>query len=305
MAYEIYENILYIFTDGASRRWLWNKPARVGGMWIYFVYFDESWYEIQKDMSDYIGRIGATNNDMELQAAINWLKIANKMYDITPLKKIMIITDSEFVSKNRKNAYYGNRSKNNWKTFDKDPVIHKQQRKDLIKLIRDIIYNHKKWFDMDWVKGHSDDENNKRADKAAVQWALSPYRIKGSNSWVRKPFFKNAKRFKSKDWKFIPHKNKKIYIHVYAGRDLWNGRWQRMNYEVVSLDSDYFMFKWRLYHQRALSAEFIYLVELADDWSHKIINILEQITKPDMRKKIIESWLYENNIFYGENKESK
>jgi ribonuclease H len=22
---------------------------------------------------------------------------------------------------------------------------------------------------MDWVKGHSDDENNKRADKAAVQ----------------------------------------------------------------------------------------------------------------------------------------
>jgi ribonuclease H len=52
---------------------------------------------------------------------------------------------------------------------------------------------------MDWVKGHSDDENNKRADKAAVQGALSPYRIKGSNSWVRKPFFKKAKRFKSKE----------------------------------------------------------------------------------------------------------
>jgi ribonuclease HI len=89
---------------------------------------------------------------MELQAAINGLDIISNGYDITPLKKIMIITDSHFVCYNRKNAYYGNRDRTKRQTKFNDPVIHKPLRRKFAKLIYEIKSKHFKPFEMDRVK---------------------------------------------------------------------------------------------------------------------------------------------------------
>lgn len=297
MAYDIDEDILYIFTDWASRPWLNKKPKRSWGMWVFFVYIDKNFQEVHEDMSDYIAYLWATNNDMELQAAINGLDIISNGYDITPLKKIMIITDSHFVCYNRKNAYYGNRDRTKRQTKFNDPVIHKPLRRKFAKLIYEIKSKHFKPFEMDRVKWHDDDENNKRADKAAVKWAQSASKVKGSNTTVRKQFFKSAKRYKGPDKTcFIPHQDSEIYIHPYMFRYLEN-RWFRYNYEVVSRESEYFMQKGHLFHKdTALSAEFIYLVRLANDGSHRIIEVISKYSKESIRNRIIEV-VWESDLF--------
>lgn len=76
-------------------------------MWVFFVYINESFEQEDQDMSDYIWYVWATNNDMELQTAVNSLKIA-KWKDLSMFKKIMIITDSRFVCDNAGNAKFWN-----------------------------------------------------------------------------------------------------------------------------------------------------------------------------------------------------
>ncbi len=294
MAYNIDENILYIFTDWASRPWLWKIPKKVGWMWIFFVYINEDFEEVYEDMSDGVAYLWSTNNDMELQAPINWLKLIKNYHNLDNFKKIMIVTDSRFVCNNVNNAKYGVWDRNKWNTIYWDPVIHKKQRRELVKHIKEIsdLYHIKVEFD--WVKWHGDDENNKRADKSAVKGTQSINKIKWSDTSVRKKFFKNTRRHKQC---YISHTNADIYIHIYTARPIRKWRF-RYNYEVVSCDSEYFMNTGRLFYDKwTLSAEYIYLVRLADDGSHKIIDLISKESNNEAMQKILSNW-YSNDIFF-------
>lgn len=293
MPYPIEEHILYIFTDGASRPGLGKTPKRVWWMGVFFVHINEFFEQIDEDMSDYIWYVWATNNDMELQASVNGLKIA-KLKDLSMFKKIMVITDSRFVCDNIGNAVFWKWNWTHWETSYWDPVIHKKQRKEVTKYIKEIFNIHRLKVQFDWVKGHSDDENNKKADKAAVKWTQSLTKVQGSNTSVRKKFFKNPVRYKKC---YIPHATNEFYIHIYTARKLRKWRF-RYNYEVVSQDSEYFMHEgWIFYEKATLSAEYIYLVRLANDGSNSIANMIATETKEIMRNKIIEAG-YPTNIFY-------
>tara|TARA_Y100000590_G_scaffold467056_1_gene644517 strand:+ start:4513 stop:4941 length:429 start_codon:yes stop_codon:yes gene_type:complete len=97
------------------------------------------------------GENETTNNRMELTAAIQALKHFEKK------QSIKLITDSRYV-KDGIESWIINWRKNGWKTSSKKPVKNKDLWIELDKLItfHDITWN--------WVKGHSGEKYNEKAD---------------------------------------------------------------------------------------------------------------------------------------------
>ncbi len=95
-----------------------------------------------------------TNNIMELTAVINGLK------KISSSSKITIKTDSKYVIKGN-SEWLANWKKNGWITSSKKKVANKSLWIELDKLIKKHSIN---W---EWIKGHSGDSENDRADELA------------------------------------------------------------------------------------------------------------------------------------------
>ena len=95
-----------------------------------------------------------TNNIMELRAVIEGLK------KITSPSNILIRSDSTYVIKGI-SEWITKWKKNNWITSSKKPVANKELWIELDSL---TSMHSIKW---EWVKGHSGDEKNERADELA------------------------------------------------------------------------------------------------------------------------------------------
>ena len=96
-----------------------------------------------------------TNNRMELTAVIEALKyLKNK-------SNINLFTDSKYVMQGIEEWIHKWKA-NNWRTSKKDPVKNKELWVELDQLVS--IHNIK-W---NWVKGHSGDHGNERADYLAT-----------------------------------------------------------------------------------------------------------------------------------------
>tara|TARA_A100001037_G_scaffold70586_1_gene63139 strand:- start:37 stop:453 length:417 start_codon:yes stop_codon:yes gene_type:complete len=93
----------------------------------------------------------ATNNRMELMAAIKALEFLDQHNDIN------LNTDSNYVKQGITNWIF-NWKKNNWKTSSKKPVKNKElwERLDELNLSKNI-----NWI---WVKAHNIDEFNNQVD---------------------------------------------------------------------------------------------------------------------------------------------
>ena len=135
-------NNIKMYTDGACK----GNPG-IGG-WGVFIQGDNN----QSDLYGF--DLKTTNNKMELKAVIEGLKIIN------PKTNVTIITDSQYV-KNGINQWIFNWKKNGWKTAAKKPV----KNIDLWKELDYLVGNHS--VNWEWVKGHSGNPGNERADQLA------------------------------------------------------------------------------------------------------------------------------------------
>lgn len=140
-----------VFTDGASR----GNPGNAG-YGLVVLYHDDS------KIIEQGGRMEvATNNQMELMAAIHVLRLLkNEDADIH------IYTDSAYVLNGATKWIYG-WEKNNWKTSTKADVENKELWKELAIESRAMKGN------VSWkkIKGHSGVFGNELADSIATQFA--------------------------------------------------------------------------------------------------------------------------------------
>ncbi len=290
--YDLNENILYLFTDGSSRKVFnkkynkktgrhWWEWARIAYIWTdYFIYWE--------DITEYISYDQATNQEMELKAVIDGLEyIINNNHFQKDFRKLIVVTDSEYVHKNWKFTRWKRQSRG-WKTINNNYIMNKKLRKKFEKVYWKIIkvFNS---FDVDWVKWHSDTYFNNKADKSAVQSAISQNRVKQEPwRWVRANFLESA----GFDWDLDIKWEKWLLIHVtsYKWAQKW---WKRYNCEIVSCEHQYFCKRTRIYTNLSVSSAYIYKVNIADDNSHQIEKIIEKFSKQEIKEDILKHWFNE------------
>ena len=100
------------------------------------------------------GDLETTNNKMELTAVIRGFENLKKA------SEVLVKTDSTYVI-NGITKWLPNWKAKGWKNSAKKPVANK----DLWKQLEYLISDHK--VDWLWVKGHSGDDENERADELA------------------------------------------------------------------------------------------------------------------------------------------
>lgn len=139
---------------------------------------------------DYIDAYGAieknpTNNTAELGAAIGAFEYALK----TPASQMVMLMDSEYVRKGL-TQFVPKWAKNNWIKSDGQPVANVDYWKRLSELQASWIEPKRK-LELLWVKGHSNDMGNDRADANALLGAgheakAAPVEIKQKGEVVNK-----------------------------------------------------------------------------------------------------------------------
>lgn len=140
---------LVIYTDGAAR----GNPGKAG--WGVVV------LEGGKDIFEQGGRSDhATNNQMELTAAIEALKYLHK-HKQTSAK---IFADSKYVILGITEWIHG-WLKNNWRNAAKKPVLNRELWEKLYELSQGLKIS---WH---YVEGHNGDKWNDRADLIATSFA--------------------------------------------------------------------------------------------------------------------------------------
>jgi ribonuclease HI len=133
---------IVMYTDGACR----ENPGPGGwGVWL---------QSGDHERELFGGESPTTNNRMELKAAIRGLEALKNRCRVT------LITDSQYVRKGI-TEWITQWKQRGWKTAAKKPVKNEDLWQELDKLVN----NHD--IEWQWVKGHSGDPGNDKADELA------------------------------------------------------------------------------------------------------------------------------------------
>ncbi len=137
-----------IYTDGACK----GNPGPGGwGAWL-------RWGEHEKEM--FGGEPLTTNNRMELTAVIEALAVLKRS------TAVAVYTDSEYV-KNGITTWIKGWKNRGWRTADGKPV----KNQELWQRLDALVAQHKvSWH---WVRGHTGDPGNERADELANRGCAS------------------------------------------------------------------------------------------------------------------------------------
>ena len=132
-----------VYTDGACK----GNPGP-GGWGVYIIHGSD-------EIELFDGNPNTTNNQMEMQAAIEALKYLKEEN-----QQIDLYTDSNYLRQGITEWIF-NWKKNNWRTASKKPVANKDLWIEISDLSSVMAVN---WH---WVKGHDGDPGNERADYLA------------------------------------------------------------------------------------------------------------------------------------------
>ena len=133
-----------IYTDGACK----GNPGP-GGWGVYLRYGD-----VEKDL--FGGELVTTNNRMELTAVIEALRA------LTRTCQVDFFMDSEYVRKGI-TEWMSSWKARGWRTAAKQPV----KNEDLWRILDEMLSQARHSIEWHWVKGHSGDPGNERADALA------------------------------------------------------------------------------------------------------------------------------------------
>ena len=218
------DNALIIYTDGSCL----PKPRR-GGYAYLLVSVDAAGEEITFPYNP-PGQLGATNNEMELEAVVEALRTVTGSASPVPrdsYDKIVFYCDSLYVVKHVYSAEFV-WPKRDWLTSENEPVISPDRWQDLIRLKKRagrVDFRH--------VKAHKTNPYNKLVDKLAKQSAeladrSRPARMVGRRTSSRKT-----------EPQVVPMKGQVETIRVIVVRAI-SARRHSYKYEVVGEDSEQF-----------------------------------------------------------------
>ena len=137
------DSVVEIWTDGGC------KPNPGPGGWAAILRFGES----EREMSGHDA--ATTNNRMELTAAAAALEALKRPC------RVVVHTDSEYV-RNGITRWHTGWVRRNWRNAAGDPVANM----DLWRRVLDAVKGHT--IEWRWVRGHSGDPMNERADRLAT-----------------------------------------------------------------------------------------------------------------------------------------
>lgn len=262
----IEENILKIYTDGSQ----FSNPRR-GGFAIRIIYVDDVGNEEIQEAFNSESFIGVTNNQMELMACVQAIKEAERSKHYEKVRKVIIFTDSMYVSNNYKTAMFV-WAKKKWMTKNGNPVANADIWKKLIK----AVINSSKRIDIQWVKGHSKDIHNRAVDKLAKKSAKSVIRVKPlSIVNVRKKLTNQKTNIGS-----VEMKGQKLRIRIITDEYLKTQKINKYRYEVTSKRSRYFGFVDFMYSELFLKAGHEYLVTFnKNEKAPRLKRVIEEIEK--------------------------
>lgn len=139
---------MVIYTDGSCK----GNPGPGGwGVWLRSG-------EHEKEL--YGGAAETTNNRMELTATIEALRALTRPCDV------VLFTDSQYVRQGI-TQWIGNWKRRGWTTAGKQPV----KNADLWRALDDEARRHR--VDWRWVRGHTGDVGNDKADELANKGAAA------------------------------------------------------------------------------------------------------------------------------------
>ncbi len=224
------EGALTVFTDGACL----PSPRR-GGIGIRFVHSDQLGNETVWDLEE-PGYVGATNNQMELQAVITAMKaIEDRRVPAGLLEnatKIDIYTDSLYVADNLNKAIF-EWPRRGWLTGGGPPVLNAHLWKELVRRYTKLKKAAR--VEIKWGKGHSaNNPHNKAADKLAKQSAMRPVRPSPATVAVRRR--KTGKRLESGSVQML---GQRLTIRIITAEYLPVQKVHRYRYEVISRKSPF------------------------------------------------------------------
>jgi ribonuclease HI len=161
------EDTLNVYTDGSMLR----SPRR-GGLAGLFILINEAGDEETFPLPSR-AYVGATNNQMELEACVQALRLATSQqppFERSRYRKIVIRTDSEYVASNYETAIF-TWSRNGWRTKAGAAVDNAPQWQELVGLLRRSDRQGKP-VRIKWVPGKKS-PRTKEVDKAAKKAAKS------------------------------------------------------------------------------------------------------------------------------------
>lgn len=156
-----------IYTDGSAR----GNPGPGGSASI--VVFGKTRVVEVGGKADH-----TTNNKMELMGVINGLKVALK--GAGEFKVIKVFSDSKYVLQGI-TTWIHNWKKNNWRTAAKAPVLNQELWQELDGVVGEVKAAGV-IIEWEYVKGHSENKFNERADVIATTCADSVEMIDGEVS---------------------------------------------------------------------------------------------------------------------------
>ncbi len=244
------DSALLIYTDGSC----FHHPRRGGyGIRIVFpVSFSKDEEILDIDSPSYQN---TTNNQMELYAVIKALKHVESRVNFHKVSRIIILTDSQYVSENYTNAIF-NWSKNKWFLKNGAPVQNADLWKELVRTFARI----KCRIDIRWIKGHSKNVDNKAVDKIAKLSA------KGRIKKVFKPMTVRRKLSPNKvNPGSIESVGQRISIRIITDEFLPVQKLFKYKIEVISKRSKYYNCVDFLYSKHLLKAGHSYILSLKKD----------------------------------------